>query len=91
MTALLLALALSGPPTLGDAESQATALLRGCFVEKRLKLADQEGTIVTLWRCGGPASEPRSYLVGFIFQRTKEGGWARFPVALVEAAAHAGS
>ncbi len=59
-------------------------MLRGCYVERRLKFADSDDTIVTFWRCGGPSSEPRSYNVGFVFRKAADGGWNRFAWPLIE-------
>ncbi len=85
MTALLLAVALrASTPSVGsDPETRVTAMLRNCSVERRLQFPVSDDTIVTLWRCGGPPSDPRSYVVAFVFQKAKD-GWLRLPWPLIE-------
>jgi hypothetical protein len=78
MTGLFLSLILAASglyPTLKAAEDSCTARLRGCYVEKRLNSTASKDVYFTLWRCGGPPSEPKSYQVGFVITRMSDDTW----------------
>ncbi len=68
---------------LARAEAEATLRLRGCYLETRFRPTDRDDLAVTFYRCGGPAAEPHSYQVGFIF-RLRDAEWTPYPYPLVE-------